>query len=83
MTKYMTRSIKLALLLIPTLCFGRARTSGYCEQGGQVTVTGGVQSSTKIQQSYPQCTITVYLTGTTNAATIYSDNSGKIGRAHV
>ena len=76
MTKYMTRSIKLALLLIPTLCFGRARTSGYCEQGGQVTVTGGVQSSTKIQQSYPQCTITVYLTGTTNAATIYSDNSG-------
>ncbi len=50
-------------LLICGVAFGRARTSGYCEQGGQVTVTGGVSSVTKVQQSYPQCTINVYYTG--------------------
>ena len=49
----MTRAIKLAALLIPTLCFGRARTSGYCEQGGQVAVTAPVGGLYYITASNP------------------------------
>ncbi len=71
----MNRIIILGLIACG-VAFGRARTSGYCEQGGQVTVTGGISSVTKVQQSYPQCTITVYLAGTLTLATVYSDNSG-------
>ncbi len=69
------RSVVL-MFLVCVSAFGRARTSGYCEQGGQVVVTAGQSSTTKVQQSYPQCRITVYLTGTLTLATIYSDNSG-------
>lgn len=50
------------LLLCSSALFARARISGYCEQGGQVSVTNSVQSSTKLQQSYPRCTLTVYYT---------------------
>lgn len=50
------------LLLFCGVSFGRARISGYCEQGGQVSVTNSVQSSNKLQQSYPRCTLTVYYT---------------------
>lgn len=40
-----------------------------------MVVTSGLNSTTKVQQSYPSCTVTVYATGTTNLSTIYSDNS--------
>jgi hypothetical protein len=36
------------------------------------------QSQTAVQQSYPACTVTVYLPGTTTKTTIYSDNSGTV-----
>lgn len=69
------RGLALVMFLSSSL-FGRARVSGYCEQGGQVVVTAAQQSTTKVQQSYPSCTITVYLTGTVTPSTIYADNSG-------
>ena len=49
---------------------------GYCEQGGERVITDGRQSTTRVQRSYPSCTITVYNTGTLTLATIASDNSG-------
>jgi hypothetical protein len=49
--------------------------SGWAEQGGQIVVTGAVDSTTDVQQSYPGATITVYLTGTATLATLFSNNN--------
>jgi polygalacturonase len=38
-------------------------------------LTGAVQSTTTVQQSYPQCVVTVYVTGTATKATIYANNN--------
>ena len=44
--------------------FGYAHWEGYCEQGGQVVVgPGSSQSTTKVQKSYPQATVSVFYTG--------------------
>ncbi len=47
-----------------------------CEQGGKPVITGGISSSTLVMQSYPSCTITVYINGGSTLATLYSNNSG-------
>lgn len=49
---------------------------GWCEYGNQTVATFGLTSTTKIQKSFPSCTVTVYLAGTTTPATIFSDNAG-------
>jgi hypothetical protein len=53
----------LLMLLAVSSALARARVSGYCEQGGQLVVTSGVNSTTAAQASYPTCSITVYYTG--------------------
>lgn len=69
------KHILLILFLLPFSLHANQRAQGYCQQGGQVVVTSGLNSTTKVQQSYPSCTVTVYLTGTLTLATLYSDNS--------
>lgn len=64
------------LLLCSVSAYGRSRLQGYVERGGQTVTVGGFVSSTKVQKSYPLSTVTVYLTGTTTLATIYSTSSG-------
>lgn len=71
----------IALLFI--LAFGyqafgqtRRNLSGWCEDGGQVVVTDGRSSTTKVQRSYPLCTVTVFDAGTSNLSTIASDSGG-------
>lgn len=49
---------------------------GWCEYGNQAVSTGGLTSTTKVQKSFPSCTVTVYLAGTVTPATIFSDNAG-------
>ena len=49
---------------------------GWCEYGNQTVSTGGLTSTTTVQKSFPSCTVTVYLAGTSTPATIYSDNAG-------
>lgn len=49
------------------------RIFGWCEQGGHRVVTNGLESSTKVQTSYPACTVTVFNGGTVVPATIFSD----------
>ena len=51
------------------------RISGWCEAGNKtITIQGSTSStSTPVQRSYPSCSVTVYLYGTTTLATIYSD----------
>lgn len=76
------RAIKQLVLLVALSFVVRAvpayaydSTSGWCQQGNQTVATGGLVSTTKVQRSYPSCTVTVYLTGTVTLATIYSDNT--------
>ena len=64
--------------LVPPINVGAAKfqnlekVSGYCERGGQKVSTAGQTSTTTVQKTYPSCTVTVYLTGTSTIAGIYS-----------
>lgn len=70
----MLKTILLAIILAASAAANQ-QARGFCEQGAKVVVTSGINSTTKVQASYPSCTVTVYLTGTLTLATIYSDNS--------
>ncbi len=79
----MKRILLLVVFLgLSATAWGRERAFGYCEQGGKtlavptVIVQTGSNIPTALQGSFPSCQVTVYLTGTTTLATIYSDNSG-------
>lgn len=50
------------------------RAQGFAQQGGGIAFTAGIASATLLQTSYPFATITVYNSGTTQLAFIYSDN---------
>lgn len=52
------------------------KLQGYCEQGGQTVITQGLTSTTKIQRSFPSCTVRIFNAGTNDIATIYSDHTG-------
>ena len=54
----------------------RQTLQGDCEQGNNRVTTDGRTSTTRVQRSYPACTVTVYDGGTTNLATIASDEAG-------
>lgn len=45
-----------------------------CTIGGQVVVTGSQSSTTKVMRSYPNCTVTVYVSGTLTLASLFSNN---------
>lgn len=49
-----------------------------CVNPGVKAVTSGVSSSNFLQGIIPTCSVTVYLTGTTNKATIYKDSGGTV-----
>jgi len=66
------------MLLVLPAAYARERAFGYCEQGGHVVVTQGLNSDTKVQQSFPSCTVTVYNEGTTTLSNIYADNNGTV-----
>ena len=50
--------------------------NNWCEVGGKTVITAALPSTTLVQQSYPKCTVSVYLTGTSTLATIYPTPSG-------
>lgn len=66
------------LCLLPCLAQARGKVQDYCMDGGQKVTTPGASavSTTSVQRSYPSCTITVYLPGTTTIVTLYSTASG-------
>jgi len=67
----------LALSALPAMA--RQRLFGYCEQGGNRVLTSGATSKTRVQASFPGCTVTVFLAGTTTIANpIFSDNNGTV-----
>lgn len=52
------------------------KIQGYAQRGGNTVTTQGLISTTKVEQSFPSATITVFDTGTLNLSTIYSDSAG-------
>lgn len=75
------KRILFALLTIVVLfcssAFGRAKYFNYAQKGGKDVKTSST-TIYKLMETYPSCTITVYLTGTTTLAFIYSNNNGTI-----
>jgi hypothetical protein len=79
------RIYKISLILIfaavaaafnPFRANAMERAAGYCENGAVSVTVGGLPSAPqKVQGSYPNCTVTVYQTGTLTLATLYSDNA--------
>src|SRR5208282_2084991 len=73
---------RLWVLLLLCSAWGHAQTyvafNGNCAKGGQNVVTQGLTSSTTVIASYPLCTVSVFLTGTTNAAQIYPSATGGV-----
>lgn len=70
------RNLVLLFLISLAPLMAREKAQGYCSQGGQVlAVTSSLNSTGKVQLSYPSCLVTVYFKGTTSLATLYSDNS--------
>ncbi len=57
------RRVLILLATLPSLVVARGALTGYCTQGGQVVQTNTISSTTKVMQSYPQCTVTVYYPG--------------------
>jgi hypothetical protein len=51
----------LVLLALPPPA--RERVAGFCEISGQVVASGGLSSTTCVQQSFPSCTVTAYFAG--------------------
>jgi hypothetical protein len=74
--RLMRKLLWLLLLLVPTPALADvAALNGFCDLGASQAAVQGLPSTNYQQGNIPQCTITVYLTGTTTLATIYSDGS--------
>lgn len=71
---------KLLFALLVTVgvpCFAQnGAVNGVCTRGGQAALTQGLSSTNYLQQVIPGCQVTVYLTGTTTLATLYSNITG-------
>jgi hypothetical protein len=72
--------IALTLLSFATClpASARQRFQGYCTQGGTKAMTLMVHSTTIVQQSFPSCTVNVYMPGTTTHVSIYADDNGTV-----
>src|SRR5690348_3730515 len=75
----MNKFLSVIILVLGSATLSRAQTSafnGFCQIGGKFVSTVGTNSTTKVQASYPKCTVTVYITGTTNLAVLNTNASG-------
>lgn len=64
----------LLVLILAGPAWANQRAQGDCMRGNNVVVTSGLNSTTKVMQSFPLCTVTVFISQTSTLATIYSDN---------
>ncbi len=77
MIKRLILPILLIAFAIPATAEGQiAAASGWCEKGGVKVTTQGSKSTTVVQASFPQCQVTVLVTGSAVPATIYADSGG-------
>lgn len=68
----------LILLSVTPALAQYSPVQGSCTQGGTQAQTSGLPSTNYLQGVIPGCTVTVYLTGTTTLATIYSNSTGTV-----
>lgn len=54
----------------------RGFIQGFVEQGGNVVVTDGRSSTTRVQKSFPLATVSVFNAGTAVLSSIFSDSGG-------
>lgn len=54
----------------------RSFIQGFVERGGNTVVTDGRSSTTLVQRSFPGATVDVFIAGTSNPASIFSDEGG-------
>lgn len=66
----------LACLIAVPAAAQTAPFDGYCNSGGRAAVTSGLNSTNKLQQIIPSCTVTVYYAGTLTKATLTKDSIG-------
>lgn len=66
----------LLLAVTPLRATTYANAQGFCQVGGVAVVTAAIPSTNLVQGSFPQCTVTVYVSGGTTKATIYNNPSG-------
>lgn len=81
----MSRVILFILILLAPCLNAMDRAQGDCMRGGKVVVTSGLNSTTRVMQSFVNltagvpisgCTVTVYITGSGGTlASIYSDTN--------
>jgi hypothetical protein len=75
MKKLLFAIVILIAMVLP--CAAKSKWVGYVSKGGKF-VRVSTTISYRLMETYPGATVTVYLTGTTNLATIYSDNAGTV-----
>ena len=66
----------LAILSTPAFAQTNIGYSNFCTTGATAAHVSGLNSTNLLQASYPRCNVTVFLTGTTNIATIFSTPGG-------
>lgn len=66
----------IAFLFSSPLLAQYGAVNGYCNTGATHAITQGLNSLNFLQGEVPSCTVTVYQTGTSNLATIYSNSTG-------
>lgn len=64
------------LLAVLPVAAQNGAVSRFCDNGAKQASTSGLQSSNYLQGEIPQCTVTIYLTGSTTLAPIYNSNTG-------
>lgn len=73
LNKYLLSLILTLSFFIP--CISQVKIGGYATKGGKKVQVTSTNSYT-LQESYPNCTITIYNAGTLILSTIYSNSSG-------
>src|SRR5271169_5119602 len=66
----------LAILLSAPLFAQYGAVNGYCNTGATHAITQGLNSLNTLQGEVPSCTVTVYKTGTSNLASLFSNSTG-------
>src|SRR5271167_4778219 len=66
----------LAFLFSSPLLAQYGAVNGYCNTGATQIVHQGLKSTNYAQGEIPNCTVTVYKTGTSTLATLYSTSTG-------
>jgi hypothetical protein len=76
----LVRLLFLVLLLISIVSisiYAQTKVNGIAQKGGKAVKTSST-TTYKLMETYPSCTVTVYLANTITLATIYSDTSGTL-----